>query len=128
MKVVQSIFWAVFLVAVLSSIPLLAADDPLSGTWTGDWGPTPTHRNQVTVELKWDGKNLTGNVNPGPNAVELKKATFEVKTNAVHFEADAASRRGGQVHYVIEGKVEGNTMTGTWDHGNLKGDFKITKK
>jgi len=128
MKALQSVFWVVFLAAVLSSISLLAADDPLSGTWAGDWGPTPTHRNQATVELKWDGKNLTGNVNPGPNAVELKKATFDAKTNAIHFEADATSRRGGQVHYVIDGKVEGNTMTGTWNHDNLKGDFKITKK
>ena len=128
MKIPQSVLSGIFLAATLIAVPLLAADDPLSGTWTGDWGPTPTHRNQVTVELKWDGKNLTGNVNPGPNAVELKKATFDAKTNAVHFEADAESRRGGQVHYVIEGKIDGNTMAGTRDHGNLKGDFKITKK
>jgi hypothetical protein len=128
MKILQSVLLAVFLTSILSAVPLLAADDPLSGTWTGDWGPTPTHRNQVTVELKWDGKNLTGNVNPGPNAVELKKATFDPKTNDISFEADASSRRGGQVHYVIKGKVEGTTMKGDWDHGNLKGDFKITKK
>ena len=128
MKTLQSIFLAVFLAAIISSIPLIAAGDPLSGTWTGDWGPTPTHRNQVAVELKWDGKNLTGNVNPGPNAIELKKATFDAQTNAIHLEADASSRRGGQIHYVIDGKVEGSTMTGAWNHDNLKGDFKITKK
>jgi len=29
---------------------------------------------------------------------------------------------------VIDGKLERSTMTGSWDHGNLKGDFKITKK
>ena len=45
----------------------IAADDPLSGTWTGDWGPSERDRNQATVELKWDGKALTGTVNPGPN-------------------------------------------------------------
>jgi hypothetical protein len=128
MKVLQLALWTTFLAAMLFAIPLLAADDPLSGTWTGDWGPTPTHRNAVTVELKWDGKALTGTVNPGPNAIELKKATFDAKTNAIHLEADASSRRGGQVHYVIDGKLEGSTMTGSWDHGNLKGDFKITKK
>jgi hypothetical protein len=128
MRNLQSILLAVLLAAMLFSVPLLAADNPLSGTWTGDWGPTPTHRNPVAVELKWDGKNLTGNVNPGPNAVELKKATFDAQTNAIHLEADASSRRGGQIHYVIDGKVEGSTMTGTWNHDNLKGDFKITKK
>ncbi|PYS54228.1 MAG: hypothetical protein DMG13_09170 [Acidobacteria bacterium] len=101
---------------------------PLTGTWTGDWGPSPTDRNNVTVELKWDGKSLTGTVNPGPNAVALQKSTFDAKTGAVHMEADAKSYGGRTVHYLIDGKVSGNTMTGSWNHDNRKGDFKITKK
>ena len=32
------------------------------------------------------------------------------------------------IHYVIDGKVEKGTMTGSWTHDNRKGDFKITKK
>lgn len=102
--------------------------DPLSGTWSGDWGPTPTHRNPVTVELKWDGNTLSGTVNPGPSAIALQKCTFDAKAGTVHLEADAKDRRGNEVHYVIDGKVEDNTMSGSWDHGNRKGDFKITKK
>src|ERR1043166_7044483 len=90
--------------------PLFAqrGSDPLSGTWSGDWGPTPTHRNDVTVQLKWDGKALTGNVNPGPQAVALTKTTFDPATGAVHMEADA-SARGRQVHYVIDGKLANGT-------------------
>ena len=103
------------------------ATDPLSGTWTGDWGPSAADRNPVTVELKWDGKALTGSVNPGANAVELQKCTFDAETGAVHMEADATGRRG-EVHYMIDGKVEMDTMTGTWNHDNRKGDFKITRK
>ncbi len=103
------------------------ATDPLSGTWTGDWGPSARDRNPVTVELKWDGKPLTGSVNPGANAVELKMCTFDAETGAVHMEADATGRRG-EVHYMIDGKVEMDTMTGTWNHDNRKGDFKITRK
>ena len=128
MKTLRMVFFATFLIMGFAIVALNAADDPLSGTWTGDWGPTPTHRNQATVELKWDGKTLTGSVNPGPNAVEIKNATFDSQSGAIHMEADAASRRGGQVHYMIDGKVEGNTMTGSWNHDDRKGDFKITKK
>src|SRR5262249_19045541 len=120
------------LVCVLACLALalpLFAQDPLSGTWTGDWGPTPTHRNQVTVQLKWDGKALTGTVNPGPNAIQLQKSTFDTKTGAVHMEADSKNMRGdGMVHFVIDGKVANNTMTGSWNHDTTKGDFKVTKK
>jgi len=104
--------------------------DPLSGTWTGDWGPSPSDRNDVTLVLKWDGKALTGNVTAGTNVsapIPIQKGTFDPKTGVVHMEADAMSR-GQKVHYVIDGKVDKNTMTGSWNHDNRKGDFKITKK
>jgi hypothetical protein len=116
--------------AIASAVFALTASaaDPLSGSWSGDWGPSPSDRNQVTVELKWDGKALTGTVNPGPNAVELKKCSFDAKTGAVHMEADTKSRRGADVHYVIDGKLEKDTLSGSWNHDARKGDFKITKK
>jgi hypothetical protein len=128
MKTLQLVLLAAFLVAAVSVVPMNAADDPLSGTWTGDWGPSATDRNQVTVELKWDGNRLIGTVNPGANAVELKKATFDPKTGAIYFEADAKNRRGDQIHYEIMGKVEGGTMTGSWKHDDRNGDFRIMKK
>ena len=114
--------------AIAASGAVLRAADPLSGTWTGDWGPSETHRNPVTVELKWDGKVLTGTVNPGPSAVALLKCTFDEKTSAVHMEADAKGRRGNDIHYVIDGKVEKGVMTGSWNHDNRTGTFKITKQ
>ena len=114
--------------AIVASGAALSGADPLSGTWAGDWGPSPTHRNPVTVELKWDGKALTGNVNPGANAIALQKCTFDASSGALHLEADAKDRRGTDIHYVIDGKVENGVITGSWDPGNRKGDFKITKK
>jgi len=108
----------------------LAQGDPLSGTWSGDWGPSPADRNTVTLDLKWDGKALTGNVTGGTNVsspIPLQKTSFDAKTGVVHMEADATSR-GRTVHYVIDGKVDKGTMTGSWNHDARKGDFKITKK
>jgi hypothetical protein len=113
--------------AMLSVAASSRTADPLSGNWTGDWGPSATDRNAVTVELKWDGKTLTGTVNPGPNAVSLKNCTFDSKTGTVHMEADAKSRRGTDIHYTIDGKVEKDTMTGSWNHDNRKGDFTIKR-
>jgi hypothetical protein len=104
-----------------------ATADPLSGTWTGDWGPNANDRNMVTLELKYDGTALTGTVNPGPQAIPLTKASYAADTKTVMMEADAPGRGGATVHYTIEGKVDGNTMSGSWSHDDKKGDFKITK-
>ena len=122
-------FYAACLLVCVAVLPVLAqrGADPLTGMWAGDWGPTATHRNPVTVELKWDGKALTGVVNPGPQAITLQKASFDARTGTVNFEADA-DNHGTKVHYIIQGKVENGTMTGSWNHEKVKGDFKITKK
>jgi len=100
--------------------------DPLSGTWTGTWGPTETHRNDVTLQLTFDGTSLTGTVNPGDNAIQLSKATYAPDTHKVMMEADATGHEG-PVHFMIEGMVDGNTMMGSWNHDDKTGDFKITK-
>src|SRR5262252_7584172 len=96
----------------------LAQGDPLSGTWTGDWGPSPNDRNDVTLQLKWDGKALTGNITGGTNVsgqIPLQKTSFDPKTGAVHMEADASSR-GRTIHYVVDGKVDKGMMAGSWNH------------
>ena len=124
----------VFSLAIV--LPVVAqtkgAADPISGTWTGDWGPNPGDRNTVTVDMKFDGKALTGtvhSVNFQRPDVALQKSSFDPKTGAVHMEADVPGARGGApVHFVIDGKLDKNSMTGSWNHGNSKGDFKLTKK
>jgi hypothetical protein len=105
----------------------VASADPLSGTWTGDWGPSESHRNNVTLDLKLDGAVITGSVNPGPDSISLTKGSFAADTGIVMMEADAKGHTGGMVHYVIEGKLDGNMMSGSWTHDDKKGDFKITK-
>jgi hypothetical protein len=125
------------MVCFLILVPAFAQEGyPLAGTWHGDWGPTPTHRNDVTLVIEWDGKNINGLVNPGPESIKLVKASLEPSSDPkgwkVHFEADAKDHDGKPVHFVIDGKIENLTairrsIVGTWNHGNVKGDFKITR-
>jgi hypothetical protein len=104
--------------------------DPLSGAWTGDWGPNAGDRNQVSVELKWDGKALTGIVRTANRPeVTLSNSTFDAATRTVRMQAQARNpRTNANITYTIEGKVDGNSMTGSWNHDAVKGDFKLTKK
>src|SRR6266581_1035616 len=72
---------------------------PLVGTWYGDWGPTPTHRNQITLVMSWDGKNISGTINPGPDSIPIQAATLDSTKWTVHIEADAKDNEGNTVHF-----------------------------
>ncbi len=106
---------------------------PLKGTWLGDWGPSRTDRNQITVVLDWDGKAITGVINPGPDAIPIATATLEPKGWTVHLEASTKDRSGKTITYIVDGKIENlglynRSIVGTWNHDNVKGDFKITRQ
>ena len=105
---------------------------PLKGTWSGDWGPNDKVRHRVLLELNWDGKAITGTINPGPNAVRLQKASVDPSSWAVKFEAEGRTPAGATVSYLIEGQIENlgayrRVLTGTWYQGSELGDFRLTR-
>src|SRR5207245_1403762 len=75
--------------------------------------------------LKWDGKTLTGVVNPGPDAISIEKASFDPKTMKIHLEANFARR---SLQYVVDGTVEKDKMSGTWNHPRRGGDFQVSRE
>ena len=121
---------------------------PLAGTWYGDYG-TGSQKRDLTVVMKWDGRNVTGLVNPGPNASPIKSAVVNITpgkpapegqgsttgtppTFRVHFEFDAPNASGTMEHLVFEGTIQnpvgGNRrITGTWTQGGEKGNFQIRR-
>ena len=117
----------------LVAAPALAQfGHPLKGSWSGDWGPTKENRTRILLDLNWDGKEISGVINPGPNAVPLQKATLDPSSWNVHFEAEGKSTAGQPVRYVIDGKLQNigayqRFITGTWMEGSKKGDFKIVR-
>src|SRR5213593_2751204 len=73
---------AAFVFCLLAGLAVTAAGlaqegHPLTGVWYGDWGPTAAQRNHLTIQMNWDGKNVTGIVNPGPDSFPLKVATLD---------------------------------------------------
>src|SRR4030095_10189354 len=97
-----------FLLACLAFVVQLFAQEghPLTGTWSGDWGPSTTQRNHITLVLNWDGKNVTGVMNPGPDAVMLSQVFLDVTNWTVRIEADGKDQTGKAVHITAEGKLD----------------------
>ena len=119
-----------------NQVSLPTNEDPLSGTWLGDFGDGYFDRNTIRLELEWNGKNLTGMVKPGDprgrmyrnfTPFAIQKASFESQTGTIKFEALFEPR--GRA-YLIEGKVAGDTMKGTWDRPTdlRSGDFRLTRQ
>jgi hypothetical protein len=103
------------------------ASDPLTGVWFGYYGTSPRDQAQVRLTLEWDGKVLMGEVTTGDEPYEIEKATFDAKTGALHMEVVTPGRGRGLYHYIIDGKVENDTITGLWHHESAKGDFQVKK-
>ena len=104
---------------------------PLVGTWHGSWGQNANARTDVTLVFDYDGKAISGIINPGPDAIRFSNATLDPATWTVHVEAtptgaSAASR------IAIDARMEDvtsrrRTLVGTWSQGTMKADFKASR-
>jgi len=57
--------------------PVVAQEGhPLKGSWTGTWEGNTVHGNSVLLVLDWNGKAITGTVNPGTDNMVVKNATL----------------------------------------------------
>src|SRR6187401_3549788 len=112
MKFRQMLVFIALLLASCTSKPVPAAEAPPSGRWSGDYGPDAARRESVALDLRWEGTNLNGSVKVGVRSIPLTKVAFTPATGAITLEFDAQGAEGQPVHYVIDGKIEGDKMTG----------------
>jgi hypothetical protein len=106
---------------------------PMTGSWVGDWGLTPTQRHRVVVIIEWNGSELVGTINPGPDAIPIRTARADPGDWRLHIEAETVDANGGPVRYVIDGAIDdllayNRTIAGTWRANNDEGDFSITRQ
>jgi len=123
---------AILIVLVVVAPASAQFGHPLKGTWSGDWGPSKDKQTHVVLEFNWDGKTITGNINPGPRAVPFQKAELDPANWMVHIEGQGKDASGAAVRYVIDGKLENigayqRVLSGTWVQGGEKGTFRVVR-
>lgn len=118
-----------FVASLSAGVSVIAQEGhPLKGSWIGEWGPSKTHSDDLLLVLNWDGKTITGMVNPGTDNMAIKNATLSVEGWVVRFEA-----AGKDLTYSFEGKLENlplhnRSITGTWKSAKETGKFKIGRQ
>ena len=121
-------FALALLLAGCSSKPA-ASDHSPGGIWSGEYGPTDSDRGDpIRVDLRWEDAKLSGVVHAGTRSLPITTASFQPDTGAITMEFDTQGNGGRTVHYIIEGKVSGNTMSGTWTHDDQHGSFRVKKE
>ena len=123
------------LAVCLLAVPALAQEGhPLKGSWLGTWTGNKVHGSDVLIVMTWDGKNITGTINPGTDNMVIKNASLNPDGWLVHFEADAKDKAGQPISYTIDGKIENlplanRVVTGMWkDNRGGTGAFRIGRQ
>ena len=122
------------IVALALTVPGQAQEGhPLRGSWIGEWKGNRTHDEFVLIVLDWNGRQITGTINPGTDNIEITSAELNPANWTVRIEADTEDSNGRSVDYVIEGNIQdlelpNRYITGTWRNGSERGDFEIRRQ
>jgi len=124
--------------AALLGLGLLASGGaqeghPLKGSWLGEWSGNTVHGDNILLILDWDGKAITGMINPGTDNIPLTRASLDPNGWAVKLEAEGKDKDGSAVRYVIEGKIENlelpnRSINGTWSSNKGRGAFMASRQ
>jgi hypothetical protein len=128
---------ALVAVALLSlgpfGVTLAQEGHPLKGSWLGEWQGNATHGDNILLILDWDGKNITGMINPGTDNIPLGRASLDPNGWVVKLEAEGKDKDGSAVRYAIEGKIENlelpnRSINGTWSSNKGRGTFTASRQ
>lgn len=132
----RSIKWSLGVLALaLVAVPMIAQEGyPLKGSWIGVWEGNKTLGDDIIILMNWDGKAVSGMINPGTDNIPISTATLDPKGWKAHIEA---TNKGTK--YVIDGTIQKLEMTdrqivGTWTAFNAtgtataKGKFEVSRQ
>jgi hypothetical protein len=133
------VFTFTFMFVVLGFAVAAQEGHPLAGTWYGDYG-TAGQKNDLTVIMKWDGKSVTGTINPGAKATPIRSVVMNITPGKPAPEGRGSTEGTPPIFHVrieadgmifegdILNPVAGNRrITGTWTRGNEKGSFQLRR-
>jgi hypothetical protein len=128
----RAVIPAVLVGLALTALAGAQEGHPLTGTWVGDWGPSLTDREHLTVILAWDGERISGLINPGPGSVTLDEVVLDVADWTVRLRARETRETGPPIEISAEGQMENieswhRTIRGRWRQGDREGDFLLTR-
>jgi hypothetical protein len=113
---------------VAASAAMAQEGFPLDGTWRGERkaGGSPT---TLVLVMQWDGKQVTGVINPGPKSLTIKEGSLDPQGWKVSLVAESAAGQKA----TFEGTLDElgtyhRHVTGTWTEGGRKYSVRIVRE
>lgn len=102
---------------------------PLDGTWRGQREAGAQAPVTIVMVLAWDGKRVSGVINPGPKSIQIARAELIPEGWRVKVEAHTASGETISFSGVI-GKLGAydRTITGTWTEGGRSYHVRMVRE
>ena len=101
-----SLTGALFALCLALAMPGMAQEGhPLKGSWIGVWEGNKMHDEFVVVILDWNGREITGVINPGTDNMKITSASLNPEDWSVRLEANTKDSENRSVDYVLEGKI-----------------------
>lgn len=97
---------------------------PLKGSWIGEWSGNSTHGDFVLLVMDWDGKNVTGVINPGTDDMVIESFTLNPSDWTVTIRAAGYELQGR----IQELELPSRSIVGTWKNGNRNGKLEISRQ
>lgn len=97
---------------------------PLKGSWIGEWSGNSTHGDFVLLVMDWDGKNVTGVINPGTDDMVIESVTLNPSDWTVTIRAAGYELQGR----IQELELPSRSIVGTWKNSNRNGKLEINRQ
>jgi hypothetical protein len=102
---------------------------PLDGTWRGEHVASDGSHKTIVLIMQWDGKKVTGTINPGPGAAEFSAAGLIPDGWKVTLAAKTAA--GASISFAGAlsdlGKYN-RALTGKWSEGGATFDIRFVRE
>ena len=118
--------------ALVATIASAQVGHPAKGSWSGYWGTSDADKHRILLVLDWRDRELTGTINPGPNAIKIDKVDLDVDTWTMKLTATMPDANGRKEPFVTTGRLTNlgswtnRTYSGTYVFGREKGHFTVT--
>jgi hypothetical protein len=124
--------WITAAALTVAGVAAAQVGHPVKGSWSGYWGTSDADKHRVLLVLDWQNREITGTLNPGPNAVKIDKAELDVDTWTLNLSASMPDASGRKLPFRTTGRLTNlgswtnRTYSGTYVFGAEKGRFTVT--